>query len=147
MRSNYSYAMVQTKEGHEMTLILRLLLLICAVFFLLYVANKLHRSSIKITDMIFWVVLSILFIIMGTVPTWFITLSGFFGFESPVNFIFLVVIFLLLWKMFILSIQLSRTSEMLKDEIESAAIRERMFSEEQERDHIKKETTYRNGNN
>lgn len=118
------YAMVQKKERYIMTFELRALLILCSIFFFLIITHKIRNLSVKIIDMFYWILLSVLFVLMGLFQDIVGLVAHWIGFESPTNFVFLVVIFLLLWKTFSLSLQFSQQSEKLKDAIEELAIRQ-----------------------
>lgn len=101
---------------------LRILLILSSILFFLILIHKIRSSSVRIMDMFYWVFLCILFMLMSLFPDMVIAISRGLGFESPTNFVFLVVIFLLLWKTFSMSIQLSRQNEQMKDTIEQIVI-------------------------
>ena len=107
-----------------MTFGLRALLILCSIFFFLIIVHKIKNSSVKIMDMFYWILLSVLFVLMGLFPHIVGLVACWIGFESTANFVFLVVIFLLLWKTFSLSMQFSRHTEKFKDAIEELAIRQ-----------------------
>lgn len=113
-----------------MTITLRLLLVIVAVFNFILITYKIRESNVRIMDMFFWVIFSLLFIVMGVWPQIVIRFSHFIGFESPTNFVFLLVIFLLLFKCFLMSIEISRQKELIDEILEETAIRLEEITEE-----------------
>lgn len=122
--------MVSEEEECVLTITLRLLLVFVAVFNFFLITYKIRESNVRIMDMFFWVACSILFIIMGIFPQIVSMFSHMIGFESPTNFVFLLVIFLLLFKCFLMSIEISRQREQINEVLEETAIRLEELSEE-----------------
>lgn len=83
-----------------MSLALRILLIVSSVAALFFCASKIKRSTLKIDTAIFWFVLSTIIVLLSVFPQLAIGLSNLLGIESPANFVFLVMIFLLLVKTF-----------------------------------------------
>ena len=106
-----------------MTVTLQIFLLIGSLVALIYTAVTVRKSDVKIMDMFSWIILSVLLVFMSLFPQVMSWLAHFFGFESPVNFIFLVIICFLLFRCFSLSIQLSREKEKIRSAIEELAIK------------------------
>lgn len=102
---------------------LRILLIIFSILFLLIIIRKIRSSSVRIIDMFYWIVMSALFVFMAVCPDVVMRLSHVLGFESPVNFVLVVVIFLLMWKIFLMAIQISSQNEQFKDAVEELTIR------------------------
>ncbi len=109
-----------------MSLSLRIILLVASVITCMYISRKLRKSQIQIMDTIFWIVLSAVFVIFAIFPQMVSWISDMMGFMAPVNLVFLVMIFLLLLRCFLLSIRVSQLDDKLKNLIEELAIRENM---------------------
>lgn len=107
-----------------MSIALRLMLFAASILTCVYIARKLKKSQIQVTDTVFWIGLSVLFIILSVFPEIAGFLSSFMGFQAPVNFIFLLIIFLLLIKSFLLSIRVSQLEDKIRNLVEELAIRE-----------------------
>lgn len=75
-------------------------------------------------DAFFWICLAFVFVILGVFPQVAIFFAELIGIQSPVNFVFLVVIFLLLLRSFLLTIRISWLEERVKNLVEEIAIRE-----------------------
>lgn len=108
---------------------LRVLLFVAAALYFLFSVLRIRKSNVRIMDMVFWILMSALLVIMGIFPEWIMKLSHLIGFESPINFVFLVVIFLLLFKCFSMSIQISTQSEKINSIVEELAIRMKELEE------------------
>ncbi|MCI9402006.1 MAG: DUF2304 domain-containing protein [Lachnospiraceae bacterium] len=107
-----------------MPLSLRIILVVVSAMTCVYIARKLKKSQIQITDTIFWIVLAGIFVILAAFPSIATWISMLIGVMSPVNFVYLVIIFLLLIRCFLLSIQVSQLDNKLKSLVEELAIRE-----------------------
>lgn len=109
-----------------MSISLRIILIIASALTCWYITRKLRKSQIQIMDTVFWLLLTIIFIIMALFPQFVNWISDMMGFMAPVNFIFLVMIFLLLLRCFLLSIKVSQLDDKLKNLVEELAVRETM---------------------
>ncbi len=87
-----------------------------------FILLKIRRSKVQIEDSIFWLLFSLAILILGIFPDIAIWLSARIGIESPINFVFLVVLFALLMHQFLLTIRLSQTNNRLKEIIQKKAL-------------------------
>ena len=97
-----------------MTLFLRLLLLSISFFTFWYVTRKIRKSQMQIEDSVFWFGFMFILSMLGAFPGIGIYISDVIGFYSPINFVFLSVIFVLLIKCFFQSIKLSQLENKIK---------------------------------
>lgn len=112
-----------------MSITLRLLLLIGAVCTAGWILRKIRKLKVKMEDAIFWMVFAVILCLMGVFPEITYWLTRIMGIMSPANLIFLVVIFLLIEKVFTLSIIVSQLEE--KVSVLSAEVALRSHSAEQ----------------
>lgn len=98
-----------------MSLILRIVLLIISTITAIFVIRKIKKSQFVIEDTIFWLLFCIMLLIMSIFPKLSYFFSNLIGIQSPVNFIFLVFIFLLLIKVFFLSVKISKLETKFED--------------------------------
>lgn len=89
-------------------LYLRILLILGALLSLAMVGQQVKKNKILIEDAVFWVVLAAVLVIMALFPGLVMSLAYYLGFMSASNFVYLVVIALLLWKVFTNSAEISR---------------------------------------
>lgn len=108
---------------------LRLVLLGASILALIYVFRKIRKAQIQLQDSLFWIFLSVVFVIMGAFPQLVYMLTRFIGFQAPVNLIFLVMIFVLLIKSFLLSIKVSQLENKLDNLVQELAINENLTNE------------------
>lgn len=83
-----------------MTEILRVFLAISAIVVFLFVARQVKKARFGATDSLFWLLLSGGLIIIAVFPGIAYFFSQLLGFQSPSNFVFLVIIGLLLAREF-----------------------------------------------
>ena len=102
----------------------RLLLIIGAVFVFFFVTNKIKKAKILMGDAIFWVVLSAILVLVGVFPELSMVISAKLGFMSPSNFVFLVVVALLLVKSFTSSAQISLLTHKVEELAQEIALYE-----------------------
>ncbi len=107
-----------------MSIALRAILFIASVLTCAYIARKLKKSQIQVTDTVFWIGLSALFVVLSLFPDLVGILSELMGFQAPVNLIFLLMIFLLLIRCFLMSVRISQLEDKVRNLVEELAIRE-----------------------
>lgn len=103
---------------------IRVLLFAASVVTCMYVARKLRKSQIQVMDTVFWIFISVMFIVLSVFPDIVIWISAKLGFMAPVNFIFLLITFLLLIRCFLFSIRLSQLDNKIDMLAEEVALRE-----------------------
>ena len=94
-----------------MSVMLRVLLLAAALVTAIWILTRIRRSKVKMEDAIFWIVFAIILLILGIFPTISYRLADVLGIVSPANLIFMIVIFLLVVKVFTMSILISQLEE------------------------------------
>lgn len=108
----------------------RVLLIAVSCFFFWYVLRKIRKSQLQIEHSIFWVGLSVIFIIFSIFPQSVYFLTGLCGMVAPVNFLFLAMIFILLIKIFTMSIRMGQMEEKIKNLAQQVAIRNNEINKE-----------------
>ena len=117
-----------------MSIVLRVVLIIVAVLSCIFVLQKIRKAQIRIEDTLFWLVVSAGVLVLGIFPEIAYFLSDMLGIMSPVNFVFLVFIFILLFKVFILTVQISQLQEKVKNLAQNVAIYESELNPKREKD-------------
>ncbi len=100
-----------------MTLILRTLLLVASVITAIWILRKIRKCKVKQEDAVYWICFAIILAGLGIFPELSYMAAQLFGIQSPANFVYLVIIFLLLEKLLSVSIQIS----MLESKVEVMA--------------------------
>lgn len=112
-----------------MSLALRIILIVMAILSFVYFIRKIRKSQMKIEDAIYWTVFSIMIIVLSIVPELVIFVADAIGVESPVNFLFLAIIFLILLKLFSMSIKISQLENKVSVLTEEIAIKNKQLEE------------------
>ena len=90
---------------------LRTILLIAAAVSACWILYQIRRLKIKLDHAIYWIVFAVLLAVLGIFPEFTYWLTRKLGMMSPANLIFLVIIFLLLVKVFTLSMLTSQLED------------------------------------
>lgn len=107
-----------------MTIQLRLMLMIASIASMLFLMNKIRNFKLQIEYAIFWVLFSVMLIVLAVFPHIAYFLAKILGFQSPSNMIFLFIIALLLIKVFMMTIELDVLDKKLKELIQTIALKE-----------------------
>ena len=107
-----------------MSIVFRILLIVASIMTLLYMVRKIRQSKLKIENALFWVVFSVFLVVLGIFPQIAIGLSEVIGLQSPANLVFLFIIFILMVRLFTMTIELSRLEDKIRSLIQHEAIRE-----------------------
>ena len=105
-----------------MTVILRWVLIIVSILLTFFVLRKIRQSKVKIEDSIFWVMFALMMVVFSIFPGLADILSDFVGTYSTSNFIFMFVIFILLEKVFFLSLKISQLESRVTELIQQMAL-------------------------
>ena len=105
-----------------MSTTLRILLIVVSVIVAIYTLHKIRKAQLNIDDAFYWIIFSVLILVMSIFPGIVYFMANLFGIESPSNFVFLVIIFIVLVKMFGLSIELSIQKHRLNYLIQRTAL-------------------------
>lgn len=101
---------------------LRVVLIIASLATCYYTLHKIRKSQIKIEDALFWILTSISLVLLSIFPSIAFFFADLLVIDSSVNFVYLVVIFFLILKVFVLSIKLSQMEERIKNLVQRIAI-------------------------
>ena len=119
-----------------MTLILRILLLIGALFAMGIVINSVRKSKIRISDSVYWVVSAGILVLFALIPQLAYFFSGLFGFMSPANFVLLLVIIMILIRLFHQSCAISKLTYKVEQLSSELALRDKDTRDEKSLDFI-----------
>ena len=98
-----------------MSVPLRVLLVAVSLLTLIFVVRRIRKSGLKIGYSLFWITLSGLILVLSIFPGIAIKMASVLQIMSPVNFIYLFMIFILLLHSFYLTTRISH----LEDEIQN----------------------------
>ena len=105
-----------------MTTVLRGVLILMSLLVLVIMVRKIRQSRAKIEDSMFWVFFALLLVVFSIFPQAANLLSDLVGTMSTANFIFLLMIFLLLVKCFSMSMRISQLETKLKELVQRIAL-------------------------
>lgn len=106
-------------------LTLRILLISGSLLTLLYMLIRVRIARMQIKDSIFWIfflLILLIFSIFPSIATWF---SKLLQFQSPINFILLLVVFTIIIQLFFISMKLGKTNADLRALTQRLAIDEK----------------------
>ena len=107
-----------------MTPTLRVVLIVVSILTTFMIMRKIRQSKLQIEDSIFWLGFSSILIVFSIFPWLPDLLAELAGTYTTANFIYLSVIFLLIVKMFHMSIKQSQLETKIKDLAQKIALDE-----------------------
>ena len=108
-----------------MTMMLRAVLIAGSLLTTALIIRKIRQSKAQIEDSVFWVFVSVLRIIFSVFPKTADILSRLAGTYSTSNFIFLFIIFLLMVKVFSLTLRVSQLEAKQRELVQRIALNEK----------------------
>ena len=116
-----------------MTLVFRVILIVVSLFTTYYILKRIRQSKLQIEYAIFWILFSGVLIVFSLFP-WLVSMfTRMIGMQLPVDFIFLLFIFVLMVKLFFMTIELSTLENKVKDLTQELALEEKARADEQKR--------------
>lgn len=79
---------------------LKIALIIILIVYLFLISKFVKKKAMRISYLIFWIIIGIIFIIALCIPNLVENISNFLGFELPINMIFSMAIFVILYFIF-----------------------------------------------
>ena len=124
-----------------MNISLRVLMILVSILTNAYILAKVHHAKVKIEYSIFWIVISGILLIFSIFPRVPGVLSQILGFQAPVNFILVFIIFVLMLKVFLNSLMISKMEDKINTLARIIAVEEalRVSDKEEPGDDRKKE--------
>ncbi len=105
-----------------LTLSMRILLIAGSVATAYYVLRKIRKSRMRTEDSVFWLFFAIVLVLMGLFPGAVVRISDWIGVQSPANLVFLIVIFLLIIKLFLMDQRISKLQLQMTQTVQRIAI-------------------------
>ena len=105
-----------------MPVILRIVLIISSVLMLIYMLKKVKKSKVQIEHTI---ILGVFLILISLVPQIIYLFAYLLGIQSPVNLILAFIIFVLLIKQFLMTIEVSQLEIKIRELVEEIALKEK----------------------
>ncbi len=105
-----------------MGLLFRAMLILGSIITCGFILFKVRRSKVQIEDSIFWIFLSAIVFLLSLFPQIAFFVSDILLIESPVNFIYLVIIFILIVHQFYMTMRISQLNNRIKEVVQRKAI-------------------------
>ena len=105
-----------------MGITLRIVLILASVLAVIYTLRKIRKAQLNIDDSIYWIVMSVLLLVMSIFPQTAEWGAQLLGFISPANFVLVVMIFMVLIKLFQVAVDLSVAKHRLNLLIQKIAL-------------------------
>ena len=102
--------------------IIRICLIVGSLFTAGFILRRVRMAKVQIEDTIFWLAFSAALLILAIFPGIAYWAADLLGFMSPINFVYIVIIFLLLAKKFFMSIRLSQLDSKVRMLTEQVAL-------------------------
>ncbi len=108
-----------------MSLTLKILLIIGAALLFAYVLHKIRKATIQATDTIFWLIACLVLILLAIFPSISYFFSDLLGIQSPANFVFLMLICVLIVRVFMSSMEISQLNIRLNTMAQKVALQDK----------------------
>ena len=108
-----------------MSTAMRVLLIIGSVMTAGYVLRRVRKSRMRTEDSVFWLTFSLILVLMGLLPNLVTRLAEVIGVMSAANLVFLIVIFLLIIKLFMMDQRISALQRQMTETAQRVAIEEK----------------------
>lgn len=108
-----------------MSPVLRLVLIVGSLLALWVVINRVRKKKIRIADSVYWVVCAVLMILFAVFPGIAFFFAGLLGFLSPSNFVFCMIIVLMLVKLFNMACDISKLTDKVEQLVQELALHEK----------------------
>ena len=113
-----------------MSLVLRIFLIVVSFISIIYVIRRIRKAKLRIDYSLFWIIVSILIMLLAIFPGVAIKLATMMGVMSAVNLIYLVMIFILLLHNFSMTMKISPLESKINNLTEEIAIREKQETDQ-----------------
>ena len=113
---------------------LTILLVVGSVFTFLFAMKLIRKAAVRIEDTLFWIVFCIILILLSIFPKFLYSIAYALGFQSPINLIYLVIIFVLIINQFLMTLKISRLTIKQKELVQAIAITAKEKNDENKSD-------------
>ena len=118
------------KRGFTMmTGMLRVMLILVSVFTMAFMMRKIRQAKMEIEAGLFWTAMGLMLVGFAVFPSVADLCARLLGIYSTANFLFLFMIFLLIVKLFGITVQLSQLETRQRELVQKLALEKRMEEE------------------
>lgn len=102
---------------------LRIVLIVCAACSLFFIVRRLKKNQLDVMDTIFWLFLSLSFVVLAVFPELTVWLAHLLGFQAASNFVFVYVIAVLVMRDFSNTVKIAALRKKINGLIQEIALR------------------------
>lgn len=113
-----------------MSIMLRLVLIAASVLACILVIRRIRKSGLQIDDALFWIVFSFVLIILSVFPNIIYKLADLLKAQSPANLLYLIIIGILIFKVFLMSLHISSLEAKIKVLVQETALQKESHERE-----------------
>ena len=113
-----------------MTMTLRVALILVSVGTLFLMMRRIRQSKMQIESAVFWIVLALVLVVFSLFPAAADFAAHCLGIYSTANFLFLFAIFVLIVKVFYMTIHISQMETKIRELVQKMALDEKKNQEE-----------------
>ena len=113
-----------------MTMTLRIALILVSVGTLLLMMRRIRQSKMQIESAVFWIVLALVLVVFSLFPAVADLAAHCLGIYSTANFLFLFAIFVLIVKVFYMTIHISQLEMKIRELVQQMALDEKKRQED-----------------
>ncbi len=116
-----------------MSLTIRICLIVFSILVFVLMMRRIRKEKVLIADAVFWIILSGALLVLSIFPQIVIFAADLLGFQSTTHLVFLLMIFVLLIKMFMMSLHLSHIDCKLRSTVQALAITQKRLEEAEQK--------------
>ena len=105
-----------------MTVIFRMILVIVSILTMAFMMRKIRQAKVQIEAALFWVIMALILVVFSLFPAVADACAHLLGIYSTPNFLFLFMIFLLIVKVFGMTLQMSQMESRQKELVQRIAL-------------------------
>ena len=117
-----------------MTVTLRIILIFASMCCFAWIVMNIRKAKVRIEDAVFWICFSAVLVLISIFPQLIDWGARITGIQSAQNFLFLVILFILIVKLFRMTLRLSQVDSRLQHLVQTIAIEEREKEEKEIKD-------------
>ena len=97
-----------------------------------FILRRVRKAQVQIEDTIFWFIFSGLLLLLSLFPEIAYYASYLLGFQAPINFVYLFIIFVLMVNQFFMSVRLSQMDNKVRKLAQRVALNEEKIEREKD---------------
>ena len=105
-----------------MTVIFRVILVIVSILTMAFMMRKIRQAKVQIEAALFWVIMALILVVFSLFPAVADACAHLLGIYSTPNFLFLFMIFLLIVKVFGMTLEMSQMESRQKELVQRIAL-------------------------